>query len=102
VCDLFLFLQVREEPLGVDARGRQYYFFFADPHRLWVHAPPSCRDAPQWQWAFYDTAAQVSAHAHSSPTKNNSTRASHPIVGFVFGAPFFGKSFITYNSHHKS
>ena len=43
VCDLLIFShlirsQVREEPLGVDARGRQYCFF-ADLHRLWVHAP---------------------------------------------------------------
>uniref|UniRef100_A0A7S0P1L2 WHIM2 domain-containing protein n=1 Tax=Calcidiscus leptoporus TaxID=127549 RepID=A0A7S0P1L2_9EUKA len=49
---------VREEPIGIDSRGRKYWAFVHDPLRLWVQAPEG---AESWTWAFYDTAASVQA-----------------------------------------
>ena len=65
----------RAEPIGLDSRGRSYWYFVHDPAKLYVMAPQTPTTAPfdrqesktgtvgsgegQWTWAFYDSLAQV-------------------------------------------
>jgi len=64
-------LPTRNEPLGLDHRGREYWYFVHDATRLYVRAssPPMTASSSRlsvdaspstgWGWAYYDTLVSV-------------------------------------------
>ena len=90
--DKLALVPVREEPLGVDARGRRYWAFAHDRNRLWVQwraavgggggggggGTPGGTPPPTgaWEWAFYDTAVSVRALLESLDGRADAVEAS--------------------------